>query len=723
LELTTDRTMVDGIQLLVGVLLGLVLILPPGYVIGFALNILGFREQTLLSRLAISLVLSVSSLPILSYFVGRTIGARLTMVIYVGFSVAFCAVLVYERRSLGKMIQDAARGIGRNWPISLGCVGWAVLVAFSLADIVIGQQLYLHLSEHDYNLRVAVADAIFRTGVPPTNPCYYPGEPVQLFYYYFWFILCSHLHAFAGDWLSVKNSVSAMTAVVGFAVCSIVAIWWRLYWGDRPLRKPATLAVALGLLFTTGFDIIPVLLQGFFGLVFRGPPFWLANLEGWNGHSQITSWNFAIIWVPHHVGALVTCLTGMACLRWVSDFSCSNADRLRHAAVAGLAFASAVGMSIWMAMVAAAILAVWLGLCLVRSWYQEAAFLTIAGIGATLLIAPFLLDLHALNQRVGFPIAFEIRRFPAIDVWIDTTRLGTLTSMKWPWSLAFLPVNYFIEFGCFGVGTVLFWQWRHHLGIPVRRVETFCVVVAAVSLLVCTFVRSTLVANDLGWRGTLFAQFVMLLWTASFLVMPGRFPYSSSKPNEGVPLEPSYKRKRVLVLAFVTIGLIGVVYDVAIMRVHRAPPPGFWESPNAWVVDLQAERAPDSGLWLREAYLWAHSHTPATAVFQHNPVPKEHLHGLYGNRQVALANQYYGKVFGISDENINKVLVPVRAMFLESSTWDEVQKVAGEFGIDWVVVEENDPIWAKRQSWVWERTPDFANRAVRLFAINRTAKS
>jgi len=56
-----------------------------------------------------------------------------------------------------------------------------------------------------------------------------------------------------------------------------------------------------------------------------------------------------------------------------------------------------------------------------------------------------------------------------------------------------------------------------------------------VSVLVSTFVRSGVIAtNDLGWRGFLPAQFVMLLWGAEFLMRRGERAMADGKPGKRI---------------------------------------------------------------------------------------------------------------------------------------------------------------------------------------------
>src|SRR5262249_17333828 len=85
-------------------------------------------------------------------------------------------------------------------------------------------------------------------------------------------------------------------------------------------------------------------------------------------------------------------------------------------------------------------------------------------------------------------------------------------------NLLLLPINYGMEFRLFFA--VAWWGWKTWRAKRYRleRQDLAAVAMVGVSLMLCTFLRSTLIGNnDLGWRGFLIAQFVLLLWTADLL--------------------------------------------------------------------------------------------------------------------------------------------------------------------------------------------------------------
>jgi hypothetical protein len=91
-------------------------------------------------------------------------------------------------------------------------------------------------------------------------------------------------------------------------------------------------------LLVTGLDLIPnarVLICSM-----RVPP---ADMEAWSwGGDQVTSWADALLWVPHHVGAVVAGLTGFL-LIWHAARSLARTWRRKDRStplIAGVAFAT-----------------------------------------------------------------------------------------------------------------------------------------------------------------------------------------------------------------------------------------------------------------------------------------------------------------------------------------------------------------------------------------------
>src|SRR5208283_593060 len=119
----------------------------------------------------------------------------------------------------------------------------------------------------------------------------------------------------------------------------------------RWMRHPPRLALALGLLAVTGLDILPVLVKAILRMKTDG------DMEWWSA-AQVSSWMDSVLWVPHHVAGLVCCLLGFL-LVWMSK-GLSGGRRAVCGLIAGLSFASAFGLSTWVALAFAMVMIAWM---------------------------------------------------------------------------------------------------------------------------------------------------------------------------------------------------------------------------------------------------------------------------------------------------------------------------------------------------------------------------
>ena len=105
-------------------------------------------------------------------------------------------------------------------------------------------------------------------------------------------------------------------------------------------------------------------------------------MEWWND-AQITPWINSLLWVPHHLAALIACFIAFLLLRHQAD-----AHRRWGAApviVAGMAFASATGMSVYVTFTFVVAVALWLLVLIARKGWLELAMFVGAGAVAAAL--------------------------------------------------------------------------------------------------------------------------------------------------------------------------------------------------------------------------------------------------------------------------------------------------------------------------------------------------
>src|ERR1043165_762051 len=165
-------------QDLLGVLLGSLLfpliLVTPGYVIGYLLNLFYFRKRQPLLRFGIALLLSLAISPILFFLTYRFVSNTFTLIVVFGFAITFALILMREADL--RMVFKSIAGNRFAQAILWIALGWSLFAALLLIDVQWGSRLYFNIIAYDYTTRASVINAITRTGVPPVNPSYYPGQ-------------------------------------------------------------------------------------------------------------------------------------------------------------------------------------------------------------------------------------------------------------------------------------------------------------------------------------------------------------------------------------------------------------------------------------------------------------------------------------------------------------------------------------------------------------------
>jgi hypothetical protein len=279
-----------------------------------------------------------------------------------------------------------------------------------------------------------------------------------------------------------------------------------------------------------------------------------------------------------------------------------------------------------------------------------------------------------------------------------------------------VPMNYFLEFGLYFL--IARYKWRQHraTGKPLSRPDLACTVMLATSVLLCTFLRSSVIGcNDLGWRGLLVAEFVLLLWASDMFGNRERLDFLSA-------------RQKQLLAVFFALGFAGTVYDLAIQRLYPiladrgVIPPLYWMATDRnFGKRTYAERS---------AYEWLHTVTKASAAVQSNPKVafQDTVGMLYGDRPTIAGDTLCHTTFGGDPAQCPPVVSRVLAVFPEDARTAAAgfQELCSSLPIDTLVAKDTDPVWRNHESWVWTERPAYANAYMRLFRCqprNRTLTS
>jgi len=685
-------TVVDTLGTLKACLVLLPFMFAPGYVAGWLINLFEFRQRRPILRLILPVPLSIAICPMLSYLLGR-FWAPLLWVFYIGVIVAWLVLLANKARKR------------KLWPVSEGslsrpvCIAlcfamlWGVGSVAAVVDLQIGDQLYPPVMAYDHSVRVAMTSAIARH-IPPGNPLF-ANAATPLRYHYLWLLFCSMPMQVIQ--VSARQVVDAGVVWCGVGLMCTIAIGLKFLVGIRTGIEQKTL-IAVGLLSVTGLDLLPNL------YIAATRQMWLADTEKWNG-SQIDSWASSLLWVPHNVAALIACFVGFVLLRHQSG----DLRRWKTGAVvvAGMAFASAAGMSVYVTFTFVIAVGLWLLAAIARKDWLEAGMFVSAGGVAVVSALPFLSSLRGPGGGGAF-LEFELRPFLPGIFFLQRLGLGIRTQIDLSIANAILlPVNYGMELGFFLLAGIVRLRLVLRGKIEASPNERAAWAVAASSFLVGTFLRSsTLSTNDLGWRCFLPAQLVLLLWAAQ--IVHDWWLSHSLASSQAV----SSRWTQCTLLALLILGLGGTAYQVFMLRMF----PVLWDrgmiAGPSWVDKSHFGKRAYA---LRSAYQLLGLQVTPAAILQANPNTEDLiLHMLYSGHDAAAGDGECGRDFG-GDAGVCALRVRRLASLFRHPEGADLDAACRDYGIAAVVVDDSDPVWTEPSSWTWNRQAEIANDYVRAF--------
>jgi hypothetical protein len=693
----TNFTLADVCKTLAGLLLFIPFAFSPGYVIGWISDVLEFRKRGVGEKALMALVLSIATVPLLIYLTTRFGSMTLTWILT---AAVFAIFVVHFVRDLRKEESLACwRG-----PLLLALC-WVGVGLVSMVDFHWKDRLYIAASTFDYAVRNQIVESITRTGVRPWNPFFFPGHPVALRYHYFWLLPCSMVSALSQGWVGPSHAIMAGTIWTGFGLMALVPIYVWYFRNNEGAASSRRAWTGVALLGVIGLDIIPWLLLMSAGV-------WLFIIDKWN--EEIDGWLVSLLWAPHYVAGVLACLTGFLIL-WRSTAS-GRAARIAAIVVAGTAFACSTGTAIYMALVFAAALGGFGLVSLWKRWWKDALGIVFSGVLAFVLAAPYLSDVVAAGGSRSVPghafILLTIRSFRVPDnflaaLHVSWNRIAVV-------NLFLLPLNYLLELGLlFIVGIVQARRYAKRRA-PLGRREWAEIVLIAVPVLICTFVRSSVIDNnDLGWRGFLIPQFILLLWSIDYVRFALRKLQRSAESVSGALLR---LRRRVLITL-----LVGIAGTVSAFGINRAFMPAFdwgWNHEKSWLYPDQVlgRRV----LALRETYEWLDRNASPSAVILRSPEFPDLSYGLYSRRQTVASDVGCGTDFGGSIDSCRDVLANVLPVFKAKvgASVPDTKSLCDQYSISLIIAKDLDPVWHDPGSWVWKRKPVYSNDFSRVFACH-----
>jgi len=705
-------TVADLIQTTLATFVFALFFVPPGYLLGLASNAFGFRRSSAAEKLLFSVAFSISTTPILAVLLTRGFSYKITLAFFLLLGLISVSTLIREVPRLS----TPTSGVRRSTTV-LACMmlAWFLVVQFSLADLQVGHRLYVSYVAYDHSVRTPFVWAASRNGVPPLNPFFGLGNIPVLRYYYYWYVVCALPMQLFG--LGAKACLDASVFWSGLGIASTIPLFLKHFLRETEhLRRKSVVGIAL--LTVTGLDLLPYAAVVSIYHLFPG------DMEWWEPN-QVASWMGSLVWVPHHVAALTACMAGLLAISAIDEET-----QLRPAIwavlLSGLAFASAAGLSVYVTFTFAIFAVCWAVWELLRGRVKTLIAYVTAGALSLLLSWPYLIDLLSkrvetgLKPGVGDQFAFfAIRDYPEVLTYI--VHLAGIHSsllielLKVP----ILLIVYVLEFGFFLLVMGLRLRQDTSSGASLKKQQRMAWALFAICLLTMSTVQSNSTnSNDLGFRGILVVQFVLLIWAAPivddvFFVKRGAGDKRS--------ITPWIKASLFITLL---LGVAGTAYQFVALRCY---------SPMADHGKIRrSERFlghagfGERTYWLREGYSRLNDLTASTTFVQYNPVGDQvYMTHLYSTRQAVIGDEGCASVFGGEISKCKKAFPYVASIFNSPDAvrnWN-LDAVCDAFHVSVLVATDVDPVWQDPNSWVWTRRDLFSNPAMRAIPCGTVANS
>ncbi len=681
-------TLIDTLGILKACLALFPFVFAPGYVAGWALNLFEFRQRRLILRLIFALPLTIAICPMPTYLLARFLEPALWAFYIVAF--AACALLLAR-----EIRRTRWRAVSRYTWIGLGLIAlWVIVAIGSMVDLQISDELYPPIAAFDHSTRTAMTVAIARH-IPPSNP-FFANAAASLRYHYLWLLFCSlPMKVFH---LPPRYVVYSGVVWCGVGLICTIALGVKFLLRAQAEIERKTL-LAVGLLAVTGLDILPTLYLGF------ARHLWAADMEWWNV-VQITSWADSMLWVPHNLGALIACFVAFVLLRHQVDVHRRWATA--PVIVAGLAYASAAGMSVYVTFTFVVAIAFWLLVLILRKGWLEFSMFVAAGALALLCALSFLVSLRGLGSGEAF-VGFALRPFPLGIYFLHQFGIEFQSSFGFAVShVLLLPINYGLELGFFLAVAILRLRQVTSSRLEASTNELAAWTMVITSFVIGTFMRSSTISiNDLGIRCFLPTQLILLLWGA--VIIHDWWFHSSGVPSQPV-LRPWVRQT---LAALLLLGILGTAYQVFMLRTFPVLADRIGIKGLTWVD--RDRHFGKRAYALRSAYEVLNMQLPASAILQSNPSRRYTiLHSLYSGHDAAAADSECGADFG-GDPALCAVRVKKLTGLFAFPDGNDLDATCAEYGIDAVVVEDADPVWREPSSWIWTQHPLVANDYVRAF--------
>jgi hypothetical protein len=682
------------------------LLICPGYLSAWVVNLFGFRTRTIVERLFWSVPLSFAISPISTFLIADFLSLDSAVKFSYGCAVTWVTLIAWERITFRRRERIKFGWHPLGGAAILMALLWILISILSLVDIRSGAQVFTNMAWIDLGARLDWTQSILHSGVPPVNPHYLYKQTAPMRNYYLWYVVCAVVSR--GFSLPVRAVLSASCVWSGFGLASLIGLYLKhlLRVGSRLRRQ---FIVSVSLLSVTGLDFCACLWRLF--VKRQSLPF---DLEWWS-NGPIFSWNNTIFWSPNHTAGLVSGLFAFLLIWLVKD---SNSERhsIALTLLAGCAWASTFGVSVFLTLGLAFVVSVW-AIFEFRRCRLDSGFLPPL-IGSCflslILISPLLRQLARSTSGIhgGKVLSLYVREMIPPEGLLHAGAFQGLASRSPQVArvladVFLLPISYVLELG-FCLFSLLIFM------VPALRnrakltpgVQTLLLLAVGVLPLI-TFVRSGILKLDeFGFRVALLLQFSTLL-LGSELIMnwqlqkTGEHERGHRAPQLAMPPFAC-----ILLYTSIGIGVLGTIAQAFFYRFDLV----FISMKSPEYAKLYAHNP----YVLAEGYRKLDGVIPSTAVVQPSPADLNEFRVTanimnVGHQSAILSDQpLCGSELGGNPEGCRIMADEIDSIFKNGES-GKAQAVCRELGINYLVSTVYDPVWWEENSWVWRLTPIVAD--------------
>jgi hypothetical protein len=333
-----------------------------------------------------------------------------------------------------------------------------------------------------------------------------------------------------------------------------------------------------------------------------------------------------------------------------------------------------------------------------------------AGFVAAILILPFFLDVKPAAGAPSF-FAFQTRPFVPITSLFHFLEIRS----QLVWNLGYLlalPLGYLAEFGVFFLGGLWWLHARREHSPELIYRDHMIVGLGAVSLIVPSFVWSGMeISNDLGYRGILPAQLLLLLCTAECIATcwHRNSPDTSSDLGARSHSHTPPGSLRHLFTTFLVVGIATNLLEIVILR-------GGIGTTSRDTIQVGEMFRPDTSAErlyaLRDAYNWIRHNTPRTAVIQENPIAWQMVAlGQYSERRTIVYGSNPSYMVGEDHSEYLKTWTALSANFANA---DVLGSACENSGLGFIVLQSGDADWVLHSGIPVSERMVFENRMTRV---------